>query len=90
LWYSRKFEDKLKNGDVFLTYLVSYPTFRFFMEFLRLDNSYVGGINANQTLMIVVAAAALGALIWRHKKGAAIQDIAVEELENTLTTEDDE
>ncbi len=90
LWISRKFEDKLKNGDVFLTYLVSYPTFRFFMEFLRLDNSYVGGINANQTLMIVIAVAALGALIWRHKKGAAIQDIAVEELENTLTTEDDE
>jgi phosphatidylglycerol:prolipoprotein diacylglycerol transferase len=90
LWYSRKYEDKLKNGDVFLTYLVSYPTFRFFMEFLRLDNSYVGGINANQTLMIVIAAAALGALIWRHRKGAAIQDIAVEEPENTLTTEDDE
>ena len=90
LWISRKFEDKLKNGDVFLTYLVSYPTFRFFMEFLRLDNSYVGGINANQTLMIVIAVAALGALIWRHKKGAALQDIAVEEPENTLTTEDDE
>lgn len=90
LWISRKFEDKLKNGDVFLTYLVSYPIFRFLMEFLRLDNSFVGGINANQTLMIVIAAAALGALIWRHRKGVAPQEIAVEESEETLTTEDDE
>jgi phosphatidylglycerol:prolipoprotein diacylglycerol transferase len=90
LWVSRKFEDKLKNGDVFLTYLVSYPIFRFLMEFLRLDNSFVGGINANQTLMVVIAAAALGALLWRHRKVAAPQEIAVEEADETLTTEDDE
>jgi phosphatidylglycerol:prolipoprotein diacylglycerol transferase len=89
LWISRKFEDKLKNGDVFLTYLVSYPIFRFFMEFLRLDNSFVGGINANQTLMIVIAVASLGALIWRHRKGAATQEIAAAEPETAVTAEDD-
>jgi phosphatidylglycerol:prolipoprotein diacylglycerol transferase len=88
LWISRKFEDKLKNGDVFLTYLVSYPTFRFFMEFLRLDNSFVGGINANQTLMIVIAVAALGALIWRHRKNAAPR-ITAAEPETAITAEDD-
>ncbi|KUK69809.1 MAG: Prolipoprotein diacylglyceryl transferase [Anaerolineae bacterium 49_20] len=88
LWISRKFEDKLKNGDVFLTYLVSYPTFRFFMEFLRLDNSFVGGINANQTLMIVIAVAALGALIWRHRKNDAPR-ITAAEPETAITAEDD-
>lgn len=67
LWISRKFSDKLKHGDVFLTYLVTYPVYRFFMEFLRLDNSYVGGINANQTLMIVIAVAAGSFIIWRHR-----------------------
>lgn len=69
LWFSRKYADKLKGGDVFLTYLISYPVFRFFMEFLRLDNSLVGGINANQTLMLVIAVASAGFLFWRHKKG---------------------
>ncbi len=68
LWFSRKFAKVLKPGDVFLTYLISYPVFRFFMEFLRLDNSYVGGINANQTLMIVIAVSSAGYLVWRHRK----------------------
>lgn len=68
LWISRKFSDKLKPGDVFLTYLVTYPVFRFLMEFLRLDSSYVGGINANQSLMLVIAALSLVWLIWRHRE----------------------
>ena len=67
LWLSRKYADKLKGGDVFLTYLVSYPIFRFFMEFLRLDSSMVGGINANQTMMLVIAVASAGFLVWRHR-----------------------
>jgi len=68
LWISRKYADKFKSGDVFLTYLITYPVFRFFMEYLRLDNSYVGGINANQTLMIVIAVLSLGTILWRHRK----------------------
>jgi len=67
LWLSKRFSDKLRNGDVFLSYLVTYPVYRFFMEYLRLDNSYVGGINANQTMMIVIALLAGGILIWRHR-----------------------
>lgn len=68
LWISRKYAHKFKDGDVFLTYLVTYPIFRFFMEFLRLDSSFVGGINANQTLMIVIAVLSLGFIFWRHRK----------------------
>lgn len=68
LWLSRKFKDKLFPGDVFLSYLITYPTFRFFMEYLRLDKSLVGGINANQTLMIVIAVLSAGLIIWRHRK----------------------
>ncbi len=36
LWFSRKYSDRLKDGDVFLVYLITYPVFRFFMEFIRL------------------------------------------------------
>jgi len=68
LWFSGKFKDKVKPGDVFLTYLITYPIFRFFMEYLRLDNSYVGRIDANQTLMIVLAVTSAGFIIWRHRK----------------------
>lgn len=68
LWISRKLASKLKPGDVFLTYLVSYPVFRFFMEFLRLDRSFVGGINANQVMMLVIATLSAGWLVWRHRE----------------------
>ncbi len=68
LWLSNRFSDKLKNGDVFLSYLVTYPVYRFFMEYLRLDNSYVGGINANQAMMIVIAVLAGGFLLLRHRE----------------------
>jgi phosphatidylglycerol:prolipoprotein diacylglycerol transferase len=66
LWVSRRFADRLKQGDIFLLYLVVYPVGRFFLDFLRLDASMVGGININQSLMAVVAVLAAAALYWRH------------------------
>lgn len=68
LWLSRRHADRLKTGDLFLTYLVTYPLIRFFLDFLRLDASLVGGININQTVMAVVAVCAGAALILRHRK----------------------
>lgn len=68
LWLNRKWSHKLKQGDVFLSYLITYPVFRFFLEFLRLDNSFVGGVNANQTLMLVIAVLAAGLIVWRHRE----------------------
>ena len=68
VWISRRFTDSLKKGDVFLSYLIVYPTGRFFLDFLRLDASLVGGININQTVMAVVALGAGLALYLRHRK----------------------
>jgi len=56
----------LKPGDLFLIYLIGYPAGRFVLEFLRLDVSMVGGINANQIVMAVVSILAAGVLYWRH------------------------
>jgi phosphatidylglycerol:prolipoprotein diacylglycerol transferase len=70
LWVSRRFEDRLKPGDVFLLYLVGYSIGRFLLEFLRLDASQIGGINANQTFMAVVGLVSAALLIWRHWKAA--------------------
>lgn len=68
LWMSRRFADRLKSGDIFLVYLVTYPVGRFFLDFLRLDASMVGGLNINQVVMAVVALCSAGALYLRHRK----------------------
>ena len=67
IWLTRRFPEKLKIGDVFLVYLIVYPIGRFLLEFLRLDASQLGGINANQTFMAVVAVFATLTLLWRHR-----------------------
>ena len=81
LWLGRKYDDRLFNGDLFLIYLIAYPLGRFLLEFLRLDPSQVGGININQTVMLVVLLTATGALVWRHwKSGKSEADtVGVEE-----------
>jgi phosphatidylglycerol:prolipoprotein diacylglycerol transferase len=70
LWISRRFADRLKSGDLFLIYLIVYPIGRFFLDFLRLDASLVGGININQTVMAIVAVCAAVALYVRHRQDA--------------------
>ncbi|MBN1536042.1 MAG: prolipoprotein diacylglyceryl transferase [Anaerolineales bacterium] len=67
LWLGRRFPDRLKKGDLFLLYLVIYPVGRFLLEFIRLDASQIAGLNANQTVMLVVAVCSIIALILRHR-----------------------
>ncbi len=69
LWLGARYANRLKNGDVMLAYLIIYPIGRFWIEFLRLDSSELAGLNANQTLMAIVAIAAALALFWRHRPG---------------------
>lgn len=67
LWVARRFKERLKTGDVFLVYLITYPLIRFLLDFLRLDASQVAGVNANQTFMAIIAILAAAALWWRHR-----------------------
>jgi len=78
LWLGRKYQDRLLNGDIFLIYLIAYPLGRFMLEFLRLDPAQVGGININQTVMLLVALVSTGVLIWRHRKPAGTEAETVE------------
>jgi len=68
LYLGRRLAGWLKNGDLFLMYLIAYPTLRFFLEFLRLDYSPVFGININQTFMFVVAVVAAIWLAYQHRR----------------------
>jgi phosphatidylglycerol:prolipoprotein diacylglycerol transferase len=78
LWLGRRYQDRLKPGDLFLIYLISYPTGRFLLEFLRLDISPIGSVNANQVLMAVVALGSAAALYWRHRKESTVTTEPVE------------
>jgi prolipoprotein diacylglyceryltransferase len=40
---------------------------RFLLEFLRLDPARIGGININQSLMLLVALGSAAFLYWRHR-----------------------
>ena len=73
LWLGRRYAHRLKSGDLFLSYLVTYPLGRFLLEFLRLDVAKISGINANQTIMLVVAIFAAVIIFWRHRSAPAVQ-----------------
>jgi len=73
IWLTRRYANKLKRGDIFLVYLVFYPTVRFFLEFLRVDYPLIRGIDPNQVLVAVVAVLAAVVLIWRHRSTAKEQ-----------------
>lgn len=79
LWLSIKKTSWLKEGDLLLIYLISYPLGRFMLEFIKLDAPRIGTLNTNQMVMAVVAVVAAGLLIWRHRKtdrqtGEAVED----------------
>jgi len=77
LFLGRKVQNKLMTGDLFLIYLIIYPVGRFALEFMRLDPSNIGGMNANQTTMAVIAILSAATLVLKHtvlkKKTSAIK-----------------
>ncbi len=68
LWLGRRYPDKLMKGDLFLIYLIMYPFGRFMLEFLRLDASQIAGLNANQTVMLVVGILSVIFLVFKHRR----------------------
>ena len=72
LWLARRFPDRLKKGDLFLIYTLTYAVGRFSLDFLRLDASRVLGINFNQTIMGVLIVLVLLVTAWRHRSQPAI------------------
>lgn len=68
IWISRRYAERLKQGDIFIVYLIVYPLGRFLLEFLRLDYVTFGALNFNQTVMGIVALCATVILFFRHRK----------------------
>jgi phosphatidylglycerol:prolipoprotein diacylglycerol transferase len=65
LW---KLRDRLRpDGALFLVYLISYATGRFFLSFLRLDsNTILVGLNQAQRISLLVLAVAVTLLLFRR------------------------
>jgi len=72
---SRKMSTKLKDGDIFILYLVIYSLGRFFLEYLKVDQNVLWGIYTNQIIMGIVFILSTGFLIFRHwpKKAASTE-----------------
>lgn len=75
LYLGRRYIKKLLPGDLFAIYLIVYAVGRFTLEFMRLDPSFVGGVNANQATMVIVAVGAGLFLIIRHKKKPKVRKV---------------
>ena len=69
-WISRRFEDKLRNGDLFLMYIIWYPLGRFMIEFIRTDSWFFPGTPFNPVHLLSAIAVLVGAglLVLRHRR----------------------
>jgi phosphatidylglycerol:prolipoprotein diacylglycerol transferase len=63
----RKWAAKLKEGDLFLAYLVWYPVGRLWVEALRPDAWKIGNVPTAQIISVVLIVAAVAALVIRHR-----------------------
>lgn len=70
LWVFKRYGDRLKSGDLFLVYLITYPLGRLLLEFIRLDYVPLFGINFNQGFMLLIAIASGLVIFLRHRKGS--------------------
>jgi len=69
---SRRFKDRLKDGDLILLYFLWYPVVRIFVESFRFDAwTSFGNIPTASLISIVAAVVALVLLIVRHRPRVA-------------------
>ncbi len=61
------FNGILKDGDIFLAYLVVYSLIRFLLEFLRLDIALVNHVNINQVFFAIIFVCVGAGLFLRHR-----------------------
>ena len=68
LLWQRKNNRSLKEGDLFLLYVMGYSVGRFFIEGLRTDSLLLGSLRMAQLVSLTGLAAAAVWFYWRHCK----------------------
>jgi phosphatidylglycerol:prolipoprotein diacylglycerol transferase len=74
-WISRRFGHRLRDGDLFLGYLIWYPFIRFWLEFMRSDSWFFPGtpFNPVHLLSAITIIAAASILFLRHRSNTSQQ-----------------
>ncbi len=84
---SRRFKDRLRNGDLLLLYLIWFPIGRFFIEFMRSDSWFFPGtpFDLVHLLSAIAVLSSATILILRHRHQPASE---VPQPEVSVETED--
>jgi phosphatidylglycerol:prolipoprotein diacylglycerol transferase len=63
----RRFQDRLKDGDILSLYLVFYGLGRLFIESLRPDAWLIGSIPTAQLVSVLAIVLGVGLMVWRRQ-----------------------
>jgi phosphatidylglycerol:prolipoprotein diacylglycerol transferase len=69
----RRFEDRLKDGDIFSLYLIGYGLGRILIESLRPDAWLVGGVPTAQLVSGGLIMLGVALMAWRHLRGGDVE-----------------
>ncbi len=80
LWIARRFSKQLKEGDVFLLFLIWSPLGRFFIEFMRTDSWFFPGTPFNPVHILTAAMVISASIIFflRHRGTTSSQTQSVD------------
>jgi phosphatidylglycerol:prolipoprotein diacylglycerol transferase len=91
-WLARRFEKKLRDGDIVLLYLIWYPLGRFFLEFFRTDSWFFPGtpFDLVHLLSVIVIVASIALLIIRHRNWSGRSVVAMPQGSSVALPDDEE
>ena len=69
LWLRRR--DFIKQGDVFLSYIISYSVGRFFIEGMRIDSLMLGPLRVAQVVSVLLIILGVIFIYYQHKEKGA-------------------
>jgi len=67
IWLGFRFRNRLRPGDLALTFFIWYGVVRFVLETLRHDNWTFFGVPVAQIVSLLFILPALAILLWRHR-----------------------
>jgi phosphatidylglycerol---prolipoprotein diacylglyceryl transferase len=68
----QRYRKKFKAGDLFLIYVMQYAFIRFLLEFIRVEQSIVAGVNFSQLICALAFVVALGLFVMRRRGTAVV------------------
>lgn len=78
MYVARRYGERLLTGELFLLYCILYPLGRFFIEFQRPDAWMMGPLAAAQVLSLLIMAAAIALMVYRHRRRPVTQPARVD------------